>query len=208
MAKIGDKFMLEIGEVYNAENGQFPSKLYKVRGFNSLVFDDEGIRKLSQICNIGSIAREGYQDGMNNLWKTMQNFVHMYYGLENSRLLDYFGIKAEWGDMALDKIFESLTPQQFIDKVNTYCEPIKIGDEIKDTTTGDTMYVMRINKEAFDGEKFYYGITAEAGEGYSNYAIWSNHNIIKTGKHNENISKHLAKINEEFDALNKERANG
>lgn len=190
--------MLEIGEVYNAENGQFPSKLYKVRGFRSLVFDDEGIRKLTEVCNIGSIAKEGYQDGMNNLWKAMQNFVQMYCGLENSRLLDYFGIKAEWGDTTLDKIFESLTPQQFIDKVNSYFEPIKIGDEIKDITTGDTMYVMRIEEEAFEGNTAFYGITAKAGEGYGDYAIWLSHNIIKTGKHNENISK----------TLNKERANG
>lgn len=57
MAKVGDKFVIEIGEVFKAtgtymaygceENG-YEENLYRIKGFNSLVFDDNGLNKLEK----------------------------------------------------------------------------------------------------------------------------------------------------------------
>jgi hypothetical protein len=57
MAKVGDKFIIEIGEVFTAkgtytaygcEENEYEENLYRVKGFNSLVFDDEGLSKLEK----------------------------------------------------------------------------------------------------------------------------------------------------------------
>lgn len=52
MAKVGDKFIIEIGEVFAAKGTYMAygceENLYRVKGFNSLVFDDEGLSKLEK----------------------------------------------------------------------------------------------------------------------------------------------------------------
>ena len=55
MAEVNDKFIIEIGEKYKTagvvcgtEAGSSPLVLYRVKGFNSLVFDDFGLKKLEK----------------------------------------------------------------------------------------------------------------------------------------------------------------
>ncbi len=55
MAEVNDKFIIEIGEKYNTggvvsgtEAGSSPVVLYRIKGFNSLVFDDFGLKKLDK----------------------------------------------------------------------------------------------------------------------------------------------------------------
>ena len=45
MTKTGDKFVLEIGEVLH-DNTENQKPYYRVRNFNALIFDDEGISRL------------------------------------------------------------------------------------------------------------------------------------------------------------------
>jgi hypothetical protein len=47
MVKIGDKFIIEIDEIFENSGLPFGEKLYRAKGFKSLVFDDIGIRKLT-----------------------------------------------------------------------------------------------------------------------------------------------------------------
>lgn len=46
MASIGDKFEIAIGEIFCGTQGQ---TLYRVEGFNSLVFDETGLSRLALI---------------------------------------------------------------------------------------------------------------------------------------------------------------
>lgn len=55
--KVGDKFLIEIGESYspdtikeeaNFEQRKAPTNLYRIKGFNSLVFDGNGLNKLEK----------------------------------------------------------------------------------------------------------------------------------------------------------------
>lgn len=46
MANIGDKFIITIGD--RAENEQSGETLYRIKGFKSLVFDENGIEKLEK----------------------------------------------------------------------------------------------------------------------------------------------------------------
>ena len=57
MAKVGDKFIVEISEVltskgtymaYGCEENEYEESLYRVKGFNSLVFDDNGLNRLEK----------------------------------------------------------------------------------------------------------------------------------------------------------------
>lgn len=50
MAKVGDKFIIEIEEVFKATGTYMAcgENLYRVKGFNSLVFDDNGLNKLEK----------------------------------------------------------------------------------------------------------------------------------------------------------------
>lgn len=45
MVNKGDKYVIEVGEVLRAEKGE----LYKAKGFNSLIFDNAGLRKLKPL---------------------------------------------------------------------------------------------------------------------------------------------------------------
>ena len=50
---VGDKFVIEIGEVFvnglSFENDSKPCELYRIKGFNSLVFDESGLDKLKKL---------------------------------------------------------------------------------------------------------------------------------------------------------------
>ena len=50
---VGDKFVIEIGEVYSSglpfANDDEPSILYRIKGFNSLLFDENGLDKLKKL---------------------------------------------------------------------------------------------------------------------------------------------------------------
>lgn len=46
MVEVGDKYELTIGEVFYDNKG---NQLYRVKGFNSLVFDEEGLSRLSKL---------------------------------------------------------------------------------------------------------------------------------------------------------------
>lgn len=45
MSRVGEKFVIEVEKEFLDENN---NKLYKMKGFNSLVFDENGIRKLEK----------------------------------------------------------------------------------------------------------------------------------------------------------------
>lgn len=54
--KVGDRFIIEIGEIYYNDAGGAP--LYRVAGFNSLVFDGSGLSKLQKIEAVGAQETE------------------------------------------------------------------------------------------------------------------------------------------------------
>ncbi len=49
MYKIGDKFIIEIGDTFNNTERE---TLYRIKGFNSLVFDEYGLDKLDKASEV------------------------------------------------------------------------------------------------------------------------------------------------------------
>lgn len=64
MAKKGDKFIIEIDDVFANTAG---SQLYRIKGFNSLVFDSTGINKLRPF-DQNFLEHVGYTRGLKEAW--------------------------------------------------------------------------------------------------------------------------------------------
>lgn len=93
MSKIGDKYIIEIAQEYDADMGHLykdgldkvPRKLYRITGFNSLVFDEAGLEKLQKID--GNIAEwhfndgyeQGYDKGLKEAWALAKNILDKDY---------------------------------------------------------------------------------------------------------------------------------
>lgn len=95
MVKAGDKFIIEIESAYypacafSADDiGRSPSELmdkvnklnfelYKIKGFNTLVFDDNGIKKLTPYKGYEELYQEGEADGISATWDTAKQIVEM-----------------------------------------------------------------------------------------------------------------------------------
>lgn len=60
--KIGDKFVIEIGEIILDKSDKL---LYKIKGFNTLVFDDFGINRLMKKSNLTGpeAIRKAWENG-------------------------------------------------------------------------------------------------------------------------------------------------
>ena len=64
----GDKFVIEIECAYKPQGDTEPKRLYKIKGFNSLVFDENGLDKLRPFQSEWSDAYEaGYDKGFEDL---------------------------------------------------------------------------------------------------------------------------------------------
>ena len=81
--KVGDKFIIEIAEVYeNVLSGidvfeaTTSEPLYKIKGFNSLVFDKNGLDKLEKSKNSLPIPySEAYKKRMNEAWEIAKKIL-------------------------------------------------------------------------------------------------------------------------------------
>lgn len=68
--KVGDKFVIEVGEIILSKDGKL---LYKIKGFNALVFDDVGISRLMRqpaLCSSEALRKaweNGYDAGRLNM---------------------------------------------------------------------------------------------------------------------------------------------
>ena len=152
MCKVGDKFIIEIGGEYpenpfeNGENGKAPTILYKIKGFNSLVFDEKGLDRLEKAENLERLAYDrgyskaendyfkqtevdaentmqaGYEKGLSDAWDCIRKIK------DNDILTNQEIFEVDYQREIIDKC----TPQEAIEKLKTWEEKqeIKVGDVI------------------------------------------------------------------------------
>ena len=99
MYEVGDKFIIEIDKIYANTTNHGCEKVYRIKGFNSLVFDEYGLDKLEKYdCNkeFTSGKSEGmemcekyYQQGLNDMWEA----ITLISGLYHNNIEDIFGYK-------------------------------------------------------------------------------------------------------------------
>jgi len=188
MANVGDKFIIEIGSKYNAgvsNENNCPVNLYKIKGFNSLVFDDQGLRKMKPLNDLNKMIGEAYKDGEKEGYKQgceetlslMRKVISMYFNFRYAEFEKIFNIpKSERCSptMLLD-VFNM--PQEKLKAcIDEYERDFEVGDEIYYTPTNQRMVVFNVEKDT---------ITVIANNGINNTALFyslKKDECLKTGR--------------------------
>ena len=130
--KVGDKFIVEIKEVMDSDNGT----LYR-SNFSTLVFDDYGLDKLQKYDKYAEnlernhevlkIFEEKYNKGLNDAWDLARKLElnECDGGFSNDTISKAFGC-------TVYDTFRLFTPKQAIAKIEAYEEnkEIKVGDVV------------------------------------------------------------------------------
>lgn len=126
--KIGDKFVMEIDEVIDGDFYNDDDVLYRIKGFNALVFDNYGLGKLKNVTSgyvctkeeIEKLKIEAHKSGMMEAWIIIKSIIFDPERFES-------GIPSE----KLVKIFGTSEPIEIIRTLN----PITIKQRIIDYET-------------------------------------------------------------------------
>ena len=186
--KVGDKFLIEIDEVYESEMPfSSPNELFKAKGFNSLVFDKNGLDKLEKIDEnhvraevVSEILTAKYEQGLNDAWELARKSVISVAdgGYLDSELVDIFGTKS------CRDIICNLTGKEAISKIEDYKnKEIKVGDVVDNNALKGI--VTMVKEKDVD-------IMFKDGS----VGTWDKRNCKKTGKHID-ISSILQEIGKE-----------
>lgn len=198
---MGKKYVIEFEEkpFYKMQRRGTPEteKLWRVKGFNSLVFDENGIKKLTPLEDILDLAKhevfgngfnEGYEVGQRKLWDVVKKvYVHSSYdgGYSVYQLAQIFG-KSDWNDA-----IKSLSPSEFLRKIDDYEEmmsEIKVGDEVVHATA-DTIAICTSNIRSTDDEVYVMFDDGSCGQ-------YPEGNLRKTGKHYSSFDEFLKRKEE------------
>lgn len=162
MYEAGDKFVIEIGEAYiycgfreTEEQKNMPARLYRIKGFKSLVFDENGLKKLKPVgseetteANAGYSKgwSDGYDNGLADMWEFIEK-VNKNSVQTNEEI---------FGSAHISGAIQKITPQKAIEKLKAWEEKqeIKVGDVVEYGTNSVLLIVTHIYSDGeFDGMK-------------------------------------------------------
>lgn len=186
MANIGDKYIIEISGVFKNEDQRFGKPLYKMMHFNSLVFDEEGIRRLTPYEPNND---EEYQRGLNDAWEAARKIAGApsLGGLTTHEVMELFGTSLA------TEVMYMVTVDQAIEKLRTYEakkkaeEEIKVGDEVETDYNGNGIIAQDLNN----------GWYAIMLKGLYRSSIHKSHIIKKTGRHFPQVAELLDAMEED-----------
>lgn len=164
------KYVIDIEEKplceFDKETQTYFPRLFKVKGFNTLVFDQEGLKRLELLDSSEEIKR-AYEQGKIDGVAQQYDVEEFRTGYECG-MRDCWELATEIADMSyveLDEIFDGylpftsvckVTPFEAKEKVDNYKKKIKIGDLIEDKS-GTVYLVIDITDGAYQclsGESF------------------------------------------------------
>ena len=173
----GDKFIIEIeGQIGN---------LYKIKGFNALVFDNNGLDRLGQM--VQGVDVFSYQKGAEDAWKLARK-IETEYTVEE--LIEMFGNPAVAVNV-LGNCAYSIAAAR-VEEWEKERGEIRVGDVYyAESIAGEKIYITVTRV----GEYFVYYVR-ENGEAASTHIIDFKDNFTKTGRHID-IESLLAEIQDE-----------
>ena len=115
MYEVGDKFIIEIDDLFKGKTtyGKDDERLYRIKGFNSLVFDEDGLNQLSIYSKnimIDMMIEDGYNNGLNDMWEA----ITLITGLYHNNIQDIFGYET------LNDVTKYNSAKDFIKKIKSY----------------------------------------------------------------------------------------
>ena len=196
---MGKKYIIELEDKpFHKGNGNF---LYRVKGFNSLVFDMTGVGKLTPYTepDLEQVRKEAYENG----WKEAEDHYEKGYndgydtGLSdaweaarNVVALSTVDRREVFGSEYMYSILEKHTAAEAIEKIRQYEqekeEQIQVGDEVRNIQHGWTAVVSAIDRECMT----LMDTNGKLGDGYDM------NRFIKTGRHFPEIAEVLKKMRE------------
>lgn len=165
-------------------------KLWRVKGFNSLVFDENGIKKLTPLEDTLELAKhevygngfnEGYEVGLKNLW----DGVKKIFDDPHDGDYDWTQLSQIFGNNWCDAI-KFLSPSEFLKKISDYEEmmsEIKAGDEVIHTVA-DTIAICTCDVRTSDDEVYVMFDDGSCGH-------YPKDNLRKTRKHYSSFDEFL-----------------
>ena len=122
--KVGEKYIIEIGSEYGSSTGDEPKKLYRAKGFNSLVFDERGLNMMEKA---PESDLEAYRDAIIRVNMMSSGLRMRFFGKES----------VLW-------IIENTPPKEVIRIVSKLGTGIEVGD--KCTTPEGTLIVLKVDE--------------------------------------------------------------
>ena len=129
------KYVIEIEEkplcVFDKDTQTYFPRLWRVKGFNSLVFDEDGLSRLKELNSdyinehFGDLQDTAYQRGLDDAWEAARK---LFSSMADSDIEKAFPI--EWNNGGFNALM-NLQPQEAIEKLKAYEEKQKADDEIK-----------------------------------------------------------------------------
>ena len=175
---IGDKFLIEIDSEYCKYDtlGGFKTNqsLYRIKGYNSLVFDEYGLDKLEkyQEQNTNETYNKAYNDGYDNGLKDFLDVVYRIVapdtagGLSEKTLRTLFSGTCGFPS----KILNHYSAKDIIKIIKDYEQEIRIGDEV--TAYNYNIIVTELHDNNISGIDL-----------YGNIFTYTPDQCVKTGKH-------------------------
>lgn len=130
---VDDKYIIELAETYElasiGNSEASPSKLYRVKGFNSLVFDENGLSKLKKyeptpVIDVESIRTEA----VNKLYRAFSVAA----GMNSQQLKECFFDGEGDDNITLSDVLATVSPETFIECIESRIVP---GDEVSVLST-------------------------------------------------------------------------
>ena len=141
--------------------------LYRIKGFNSLVFDKNGLDKLEKSKESLFIPySEAYKKVMNDTWDIARELCKTGY----SECTEMFG------NETVEHVIKNFTPLEIKEKIESFKKEIKVGDVV---TVGDGDITFICTKDNSNGD--YTKCHLVAGDG-SVYEDCDKFDCQKTGK--------------------------
>lgn len=205
---MGKKYIIELqDEPLLQESMPFGPELYRVNGFNSLVFDKNGLEKLTPYEEVekksvdenkgfldGYTAghHDGYEQGMIDAWAAAEKITIM----DESKVISLFN-KCYYSLNTKGQVFQKYFPQEAVEKLKEYSREsdIRVGDEVVYSSphgNKNPMVITRITQDMSDGTCSFDAIYQD-GTINEDGALRL---VEKTGRHFDEIEKLLGKMNE------------
>ena len=179
------KYIIEIEEEPVTKNGV---ELWKACGFNALVFDQNGLDKLTEFdankYDFDEVYDEAYKNGLDDAWKAAKKLVWETC-IED---LETMGFLKKDETCESGKVLEKYTAAEAIAKLKKYEQKQK-SIQVGDVVTMGKARIGIVTRVFYDSERHYNVVWSDGNTGF-----YGESDLTKTGRHFQEIEQMLERM--------------